>query len=178
MQIITPWLTLAVVTLPFVFSAEPIPGSPLKFPPKPPLDKPYTAPKTPKYNYAEVLHKSYLFYHAQKSGVLPYQRLAWRSDSCKICVGDFGEDLSRAWYEAANTMKWGLPLGWATTQLAFNIMVFEDAMNSVDELAEGLELLKWGAGTKERFDRRIFLLLITRNFFFALKSRLSCQCTL
>ncbi|RCH94201.1 hypothetical protein CU098_009712 [Rhizopus stolonifer] len=31
------------------------------------------------------------------------------------------------------------------TQLAFNIMVFEDAMNSVDELAEGLELLKWGA---------------------------------
>ncbi|KAG0742656.1 hypothetical protein G6F57_000921 [Rhizopus arrhizus] len=145
MQIITPWLTLAVVTLPFVFSAEPIPGSPLKFPPKPPLDKPYTAPKTPKYNYAEVLHKSYLFYHAQKSGVLPYQRLAWRSDSCKICVGDFGEDLSRAWYEAANTMKWGLPLGWATTQLAFNIMVFEDSMNSVDELAEGLELLKWGA---------------------------------
>ncbi|KAF7727615.1 hypothetical protein EC973_007376 [Apophysomyces ossiformis] len=119
--------------------------SPLRFPPKPPIPGPYVAPKEPKYNYAEVLHKSYLFYHAQKSGILPYQRLAWRGDSCKVCVGDFGEDLSRGWYEAANTMKWGLPFGWTVTQLAFNIVMFEEAMNSVDELAEGLELIKWGA---------------------------------
>ncbi|KAI8973947.1 Six-hairpin glycosidase-like protein [Pilobolus umbonatus] len=129
----------------FVLANEPLPGSSLKHPPLPPLDSPYVAPEEPKYDYAEVLHKSYLFYHSQKSGVLPYQRLAWRSDSCKICIGDFGEDLSRGWYEAANTMKWGLPLGWTATQLAFNVMMFEDAMNSVDELAEGLELLKWGA---------------------------------
>lgn len=120
--------------------------SPLMSPPLPPLKAKYVAPDEPKYNYAEVLHKSYLFYHAQKSGILPYQRMAWRGDSCKVCVGDFGEDLSRGWYEAANTMKWGLPFGWTATQLAFNVVMFEDAMNSVDELAEGLELLKWGAG--------------------------------
>jgi hypothetical protein len=47
-------------------------------------------------------------------------------------------------------MKWGLPLGWTMTQLAFNIMVFEESMNSVDELAEGLELLRWGAGKKNK----------------------------
>ncbi|CAO3693502.1 hypothetical protein G6F70_006247 [Rhizopus microsporus] len=142
----TPWLlALAVAAMPIVSADDPLPWSPLQYPPLPPINGPYVAPSTPKYNYAEVLHKSYLFYHAQKSGNLPYQRLAWRSDSCKICVGEYGEDLSRAWYEAANTMKWGLPLGWATTQLAFNVMIFEDAMNSVDELAEGLELLKWGA---------------------------------
>ncbi|KAI9478272.1 MAG: Six-hairpin glycosidase-like protein [Benjaminiella poitrasii] len=144
------WLTLAMLTIlaflnPSVMGAEPIPNSPLRQPPIPPLKGPYVAPTTPKYNYAEVMHKSYLFYHAQKSGVLPYQRLAWRSDSCWVCIGDFGEDLSRGWYEAANTMKWGLPLGWTVTQLAYNIVVFEDAMNSVDELAEGLELIKWGA---------------------------------
>ncbi|CAO3608153.1 unnamed protein product [Cunninghamella echinulata] len=123
------------------------PDSPSKkqYPPLPPLNEPYVAPKEPKYDYAEVLHKSYLFYHAQKSGKLPYQRMAWRGDSCLVCVGKYGEDLSKGWYEAANTMKWGLPFGWTATQLAFNIVVFGDAMKSVDELAEGLELLKWGA---------------------------------
>lgn len=141
------WISFAVgLLVSHVQAVEPLPGSPLRRPTKGPLKGAYVAPTTPKYDYAEVLHKSYLFYHAQKSGNLPYQRLAWRSDSCKVCVGDFGEDLSRGWYEAANTMKWGLPLGWTVTQLAFNIMMFEDSMNSVDELAEGLELLKWGAG--------------------------------
>ncbi|ORX60578.1 Six-hairpin glycosidase [Hesseltinella vesiculosa] len=119
--------------------------SPKTYPLLPPLQGEYEAPLVPKYNYAEVLHKSYLFYHAQKSGNLPYQRMAWRGDSCKVCVGDYGEDLSHGWYEAANTMKWGLPFGWTATQLAFNIFTFSDAMKSVDELAEGLELIKWGA---------------------------------
>ncbi|SAM08307.1 hypothetical protein [Absidia glauca] len=119
--------------------------SPKMHPPIPPMNGTYVAPLTPKYDYAEVMHKSYLFYHAQKSGHLPYQRMAWRGDSCKVCVGKFGEDLSRGWYEAANTMKWGLPFGWTVTQLAFNVVVFGDAMKSVDELAEGLELLKWGS---------------------------------
>lgn len=136
--------------------AEDDDASPLMFPPIPPMKSKYVAPDTPKYDYAEVLHKSYLFYHAQKSGALPYQRMAWRGDSCKVCVGDFYEDLSRGWYEAANTMKWGLPFGWTATQLAFNIFIFEDAMNSVDELAEGLELLKWGAG----------IILADKNFRF------------
>ncbi|KAG1469014.1 hypothetical protein G6F56_003505 [Rhizopus delemar] len=110
-----------------------------------PLDEPYQMPTTPKYDYAEVLHKSFLFYQAQKSGTLPYQRMAWKFDSCLDCIGSFGEDLSRAWYEATNRVKWGLPLAWTITQLAFNVMLFEDAMNSVDELAESLELLRWGA---------------------------------
>ncbi|KAG2172253.1 hypothetical protein INT43_004794 [Umbelopsis isabellina] len=120
-------------------------SSPLLTPEKPPLTEAYVAPKEAKYNYAEVLHKSYLFYHSQKSGHLPYQRLAWRSHSCKNCVGTYGEDLSQGWYEAANTMKWGLPFGFTATQLAYNIFIFKDAMKSVDELAEGLELTKWGA---------------------------------
>lgn len=47
-------------------------------------------------------------YEIQRSGPVPTQRLAWRSDSCKVCHADNGADLSGAWYEAANTMKWGL----------------------------------------------------------------------
>jgi hypothetical protein len=47
-------------------------------------------------------------YEVQRSGPVPTQRLAWRSDSCIVCHADNGADLSGAWYEAANTMKWGL----------------------------------------------------------------------
>ncbi len=43
------------------------------------------------HNYAEAVHKSLLFYWAQRSGPMPVKRLAWRSDSCLECVGQFGE---------------------------------------------------------------------------------------
>lgn len=160
------WLLFATTTLFAILHAEEEGVSPLRRPSKPPPEGTYVTPESPKYDYAEVLHKSYLFYHSQKSGVLPYQRLAWRSDSCKLCVGDFGEDLSRAWYEAANTMKWGLPLGWTITQLAFNIYTFEDSMRSVDELAEGLELLRWGAGIYYNVKNTNNLVHITKLFLF------------
>jgi hypothetical protein len=149
-------ILLALVGATATISAQTIEegeGSPLMTPAKPPLTEPYAAPVDAKYNYAEVMHKSYLFYHAQKSGYLPYQRLAWRSHSCKNCIGAYGEDLSQGWYEAANTMKWGLPFGFTATQLAYNLFIFGDAMKSVDELAEGLELTKWGAG--EYFSREM-----------------------
>jgi Glycosyl hydrolase family 9 len=54
------------------------------------------------------LNPKYSRYEIQRSGPIPEQRLAWRSDSCKVCHADNGADLSGAWYEAANTMKWGL----------------------------------------------------------------------
>ena len=66
---------------------------------------PYDLPGSAKYDYSEVLHKSLLFYHAQRSGPLgPNRRLAWRGDSCFLCTGPKGEDLSGGYYEAANTM--------------------------------------------------------------------------
>ena len=58
-------VAVALLSAPFHANAESDDTSPLMFPPLPPLDGPYVAPKKPKYNYAEVLHKSYLFYHAQ-----------------------------------------------------------------------------------------------------------------
>ncbi|KAG8717899.1 hypothetical protein FRC09_013502 [Ceratobasidium sp. 395] len=107
---------------------------------------PYTTPQTPKYNYAEVLHKSLLFYHAQRSGDLgPNRRLAWRGNSCMNCIGLFGEDLRGGYYEAANTMKWGLPLAWTITQLAFNVHAFPDGFKAVNELDEAMDGVKWGA---------------------------------
>ncbi|KAG9078688.1 hypothetical protein FS749_009252, partial [Ceratobasidium sp. UAMH 11750] len=107
---------------------------------------PYTTPPSPKYNYAEVLHKSLIFYHAQRSGDLgPNRRLAWRGNSCMNCIGLYGEDLRGGYYEAANTMKWGLPLAWTITQLAFNVHAFPDGFKAVNELEEAMGGVKWGA---------------------------------
>ncbi|ORX97922.1 family 9 glycoside hydrolase [Basidiobolus meristosporus CBS 931.73] len=113
-------------------------------PPGPLATGNYSAPKKPAYDYSEVLHKSQIFYHSQRSGKLPYQRLAWRTDSCVDCKGEYGEDLSKAWFEAANTMKWSQPLGFTIMQLAFNILAFGDAMEAVNEKKEAMENLKWG----------------------------------
>ena len=48
----------------------------------------------------EVLHKSILFYEAQRSGKLPANnRISWRSDSALDDKGKNGEDLSGGWYD-------------------------------------------------------------------------------
>ncbi|KAJ3038017.1 hypothetical protein HDV00_001061 [Rhizophlyctis rosea] len=115
-------------------------------PPGPPIDsKTYTAPQTAKYNYVDALHKSFLFYWAQRSGKQPYDRLAWRTDSCLDCRGDYGEDLSGGWYEAANTMKWGGPFGFTVMQLAWNVIEFGGAMRSVGEEEEAKMWVRHGA---------------------------------
>ena len=53
-----------------------------------------------KYNYAEVLQKSILFYEAQRSGRLPADnRIPWRGDSALQDHGAGGEDLTGGWYD-------------------------------------------------------------------------------
>ena len=53
-----------------------------------------------KYNLNEVLHKSILFYEAQRSGKLPANnRIPWRGDSAMNDSGMHGEDLTGGWYD-------------------------------------------------------------------------------
>ncbi|KAI8812318.1 family 9 glycoside hydrolase [Cladochytrium replicatum] len=111
----------------------------------PVVNGPYQVPDAPKYDYSQVLHLSYLFYHSQISGPLKHRRLAWRDDSCFLCKGDYGEDLSGGWYEAANTMKWGLPMGWTGQQLNWNVWQFKETMASVNQLDESLFWVRQGA---------------------------------
>ena len=52
------------------------------------------------YNLSEVLHKSILFYEAQRSGDLPdNNRVPWRHDSALGDKGNNGEDLTGGWYD-------------------------------------------------------------------------------
>lgn len=57
----------------------------------------YTA--NAQYSYIEVLHKSLLFYEAQRSGPLPADnRISWRGDSGLNDRGQNGEDLTGGYY--------------------------------------------------------------------------------
>lgn len=55
---------------------------------------------TTKYNYNEVLHKSILFYEAQRAGRLPKNnRIPWRGHSALKDGCDIGVDLSGGWFD-------------------------------------------------------------------------------
>lgn len=107
--------------------------------------KDYVMPVNATYNYADALHKTYLFYWAQKSGKNEYDRLAWRTDTCEYCKGTYGEDLSGGWYEAANTMKWGGPFGATAMQLNWNIYEYSDALKAMNEYEEAIMWTRQGA---------------------------------
>ena len=64
-----------------------------------------------KYNYADVLGKSILFYEAQRSGKLPahgdnvgQNRIKWRGDSALGDGRDVGKDLTGGWYDGECTL--------------------------------------------------------------------------
>lgn len=97
----------ASITFSFALAGAPDTSAPERDPKLAPgFSGTYALPDAPKYAYQEALHKSFLFYHAQRSGKIDEHRLAWRTDSCMGCKGKYGEDLSGGWYEAANSMKW------------------------------------------------------------------------
>ena len=55
---------------------------------------------TSMYNYKDALHKSILFYEAQRSGKLPAgNRVPWRGDSALLDGSSVGHDLTGGWYD-------------------------------------------------------------------------------
>ncbi|KAI0211367.1 hypothetical protein LSAT2_003807 [Lamellibrachia satsuma] len=107
---------------------------------------PYTGsvPNTGNYNLSEVLHKSILFYEAQRSGDLPAtNRIPWRLDSALGDKGNNNEDLTGGWYDAGDYVKFGLPMAYSVTMLAWGMIEYRDAYSAAGELAYGLDCIKW-----------------------------------
>lgn len=117
--------------------------------------------------YADALEKSILFFEGQRSGKLPSnQRLTWRADSALsdgsgyhvtmshsqyqlgvssvfnplIC---FQVDLVGGYYDAGDNMKFGLPMAFTTTLLAWSVIEFGSSMGN--ELDNAHEAVRWGA---------------------------------
>ncbi|XP_071109511.1 uncharacterized protein [Haliotis cracherodii] len=103
-----------------------------------------TGAQATKYNYAEVLMKSILFYEAQRSGKLPPDnRIPWRADSALGDKGDNGEDLTGGWYDAGDNVKFNLPMAFSTTLLTWSLLQYKDAYEKTGQLEKMYECIKW-----------------------------------
>ncbi|XP_041378065.1 endoglucanase E-4-like [Gigantopelta aegis] len=97
-----------------------------------------------RYNYKEVLHKSILFYEAQRSGVLPRNnRIPWRGDSAVHDSSPDGRDLSGGWYDAGDFVKFNFPMAFSTTTLLWGLIKFKDGYVASGELANMYDSIRW-----------------------------------
>ncbi|CAL9189490.1 unnamed protein product, partial [Musa hybrid cultivar] len=95
------------------------------------------------FNYADALAKSILFFEGQRSGKLPAnQRVTWRGDSGLSDGSSCNVDLVGGYYDAGDNVKFGLPMAFTTTMLAWSIIEFGGLMHG--ELGNAKEALRWG----------------------------------
>ena len=89
----------------------------------------------PTYNYAEALQKSMFFYEAQRSGDLPADNpVSWRGDSALTDGTDVGLDLTGGWYDAGDHVKFGLPMAFSATMLAWGAIAAPQGYTKAGQL--------------------------------------------
>ncbi|CAH9114716.1 unnamed protein product [Cuscuta epithymum] len=100
-------------------------------------------PATESHNYADALTKCLLFFEGQRSGRLPpEQRMTWRGHSG---LGDgkaANMDLTGGYYDAGDNIKFGFPMAFTTTMLAWSVIEFGRHMPAA-ELENALVAIKW-----------------------------------
>jgi PKD repeat protein len=97
-----------------------------------------------RYNYAEVLQKSIFFYEAQRSGTLPASnRVNWRGNSGLQDGSDVGKNLTGGWYDAGDHVKFGFPMAFSATYLAWGAIEYRDAYQNAGQLDEIMDNLRW-----------------------------------
>lgn len=95
------------------------------------------------HDYVEALSKCILFFEGQRSGRLPTsQRLSWRADSGLGDGSAGGVDLEGGYYDAGDNIKFGFPMAFTTTMLAWSVIEFGDSMPS-NELDNALGAIRW-----------------------------------
>ncbi|CAH2057994.1 unnamed protein product [Thlaspi arvense] len=95
-------------------------------------------------HYGEALTKSLLYFEAQRSGALPSnQRVNWRGDSALRDGSDAHIDLTGGYYDAGDNMKFGFPLAFTTTMLAWSNVEMASQLKAHGEAENALAALKW-----------------------------------
>ncbi|RVW14851.1 Endoglucanase 1 [Vitis vinifera] len=93
-------------------------------------------------DYADALAKSILFYEGQRSGKLPSsQRLTWRGDSGLSDGSSYHVDLVGGYYDAGDNVKFGLPMAFTTTLLAWSVIEFGNSMPS--QIGNARAAIRW-----------------------------------
>ncbi|KAK8941650.1 Endoglucanase 8 [Platanthera guangdongensis] len=97
------------------------------------------------YDYKEALTKSLLFLEAQRSGKLPSMpRIPWRGDSALQDGKLANLDLTGGYYDAGDNVKFGLPMAFTITSLAWSALAYEKELQSAGELANVQAAIRWG----------------------------------
>ncbi|XP_077234388.1 endoglucanase 8-like isoform X2 [Tasmannia lanceolata] len=95
-----------------------------------------------KHDYADALSKSILFFEGQRSGRLPSnQRMNWRRDSGLSDGHELGADLVGGYYDAGDNIKFGFPMAFSTTVLAWSVLEFGDLMG--EEEGNAKDAVRW-----------------------------------
>ncbi|KAE8008602.1 hypothetical protein FH972_005099 [Carpinus fangiana] len=95
------------------------------------------------HDYQDALSKAILFYEGQRSGFLPQdQRITWRANSGLSDGWMYNTDLSGGYYDAGDNVKFGFPMAFTTTMLAWSVMEFGDSMPPND-LRNALVAIRW-----------------------------------
>ncbi|XP_059630328.1 endoglucanase 12-like [Cornus florida] len=97
------------------------------------------------FNYGSALTKSLLYFEAQRSGKLPpNQRVKWRGHSGLKDGRGAGIDLVGGYYDAGDNVKFGFPMAFTVTMLAWSVVEFGPELAAKKELSHALEAIKWG----------------------------------
>jgi hypothetical protein len=96
-----------------------------------------------RHDYRDALAKSILFFEGQRSGRLPPgQRASWRGDSGVSDGAAAGVDLEGGYYDAGDNVKFGFPMAFTTTMLAWSVIEFGDSMPR-DERRHAAAAVRW-----------------------------------
>ncbi|KAJ4963596.1 hypothetical protein NE237_023535 [Protea cynaroides] len=97
------------------------------------------------HDYQDALSKCILFFEGQRSGsLLVDQRMIWRGPSALGDGSAAGVDLTGGYYDAGDNIKFGFPMAFTTTLLAWSIIEFGDSMPP-STLREALDATRWGS---------------------------------
>ncbi|KAJ0981291.1 hypothetical protein J5N97_009546 [Dioscorea zingiberensis] len=94
------------------------------------------------HDYGDALRKSILFFEGQRSGRLPPgQRVTWRRDSALHDGAEDGVDLTGGYYDAGDNVKFGFPMAFTATLLAWSIIDF--GRNMGPHLNDAVTAVRW-----------------------------------
>ncbi|XP_020522306.1 endoglucanase 14 [Amborella trichopoda] len=96
-------------------------------------------------DYGLALSKAIVYYEAQRSGKLPpSQRAQWRSDSALADGKLSGIDLTGGYYDAGDNVKFGFPMAFTVTMLAWSTIQFWQQLSQHKELGNAMSAIRWG----------------------------------
>ncbi|EFJ20703.1 hypothetical protein SELMODRAFT_417952 [Selaginella moellendorffii] len=94
--------------------------------------------------FSKPLELAMRFLDAQKSGKLPKDNpIPWRGDSALLDGKDVGLDLSKGMFDAGDNVKFGFPMAFTATILAWSILEYRSGYNASGQLQSALESLQW-----------------------------------